>query len=98
MRFAMIYIRKKWAAAIILLALFILVYMVVIFIQQQSMINANKDKIEAVNDQVSEQQVLQQKLQDENKNALTDQSIEHIAREILGMVKPGEKVYIETEN
>jgi cell division protein FtsB len=76
----------------------VIVYMAVLLIQQQSVINANKAKINAVNDKISQESVNQQKLQDENANALSDQTIERIAREILGMVKPGEKIYIEADN
>jgi cell division protein FtsB len=35
-----------------------------------------------------------QKLEEMIKNASTDESIEKMAREQLGLVKPGEKVYI----
>ncbi|MDF2890464.1 MAG: Septum formation initiator [Clostridia bacterium] len=35
-----------------------------------------------------------QKLEEMIKNAATDESIEKMAREQLGLVKPGEKVYI----
>jgi cell division protein FtsB len=90
---------KKWTTvAVLAVPAIISAYLLVIFIQQQSFLDDNKEKLDAIKKKVDEQQILQQKLLDENQNALTDESIERIAREILGMVKPGEKVYIETDD
>ena len=90
--------RKKLISVIVVLMLAVIVYMSVLFIQQQSMISANKAKLDQINDKMSQEKVLQQKLQDDNANALSDETVERIAREVLGMVKPGEKIYIQADN
>ena len=90
--------RKGLISIIVILMLVIMGYMSVLFIQQQSMIDANKTKIDLMSAKVNEELALQEKLKNEKDNLLTTESIERIAREVLGMVKPGEKIYIEADN
>lgn len=89
--------RKGLISIIVILMLVIMGYMSVLFIRQQSMIDANKTKIDLMSAKVNEELALQEKLKNEKDNLLTTESIERIAREVLGMVKPGEKIYIEAD-
>jgi cell division protein FtsL len=89
--------RKGLISIIVLLMLVIIGYMCVLLIQQQSMIDANKAKISQANSKINEELVLQDKLKYEKDHLLTSESIERIAREVLGMVKPGERIYIEAD-
>lgn len=77
----------------LLITLF-LVYAVITLINQQATIG-KLSKIHAEKTETLESINLEnQKLVKMIENASTDESIEKMAREQLGLVKPGEKVYI----
>jgi len=89
--------RKGLISIIVLLMLVIMVYMSVLFIKQQPLIDANNKRIDQIDAKINAELVLQDKLKSEKNNLLTSENIERIAREVLGMVKPGERIYIEAD-
>jgi cell division protein FtsB len=89
--------RKGLISIIALLMLVIMGYMSVLLFQQQAMLDAKKAEFTQIQVKINEELVLQDKLKNEKDNLLTNENIERIAREVLGMVKPGEKIYIESD-
>lgn len=72
----------------------ILVYLVIVLISQQKMINMTVNENKDIKYKLSEEQKLNEELKDEQSIMNTDEFFEKIAREILGYVKKNEKVYI----
>ncbi|MBE6764904.1 MAG: septum formation initiator family protein [Ruminococcaceae bacterium] len=70
----------------------LVVYAVIILIQQQSSINAKKDELAAIEAQIEAQKLQTEELEEilENNN---DEYIIRMAREELDLVFPGERVY-----
>ncbi|HHV99947.1 MAG TPA: septum formation initiator family protein [Clostridiaceae bacterium] len=86
---------KKTRLIFIALALFI-VYFTVTFIEQQNMINAKSKQIETINQKIAEEQKINEELNKNIEIIGSDEYIEKVARERLGMVKSGEKLFIDT--
>ncbi len=77
------------------LVLAVCVYVAVIFIQQRVTL-AKCGKVAAeYKDKISAAQLEQQRLEDELKQAGTDEYLERIARDKLGLVKANERVFID---
>lgn len=72
---------------IILIAIFVISY-----IRQEITMNKIQKEIAAKQTQLNELESKNKKLQDEVNQSSTDQYIERMARERLGMIKEGEKV------
>lgn len=58
-------------------------------------ISDKKDEIEAMNQQIYEQQVHNQQLRESADQELTEAEIADIARQKLGYAYPGERVFID---
>jgi len=86
---------KKTKLVFIALALFF-VYFVVTFIEQQNMINSKSKQIETINQKIAEEQKINEELNKNIEIIGSDEYIEKVARERLGMVKSGEKLFIDT--
>ncbi|WP_368235288.1 septum formation initiator family protein [Clostridium perfringens] len=78
---------------IILIAILVISYVR----QELTMNKINKD-IEAKQTQLNELQDKNKKLQDEVNQSSTDEYIERMARERLGMIKDGEKVITNSDS
>lgn len=70
----------------------LMVYAVIILIQQQSSINAKKDELAAIEAQIEAQKLQTEELEEILENN-DDDYIIRMAREDLGLVFPGERVY-----
>ncbi|NLC68724.1 MAG: septum formation initiator family protein [Clostridiaceae bacterium] len=86
--------RLKWGLlAIIALS----VYFLFIIIDQQSIIDAKEEEIKNIQAKINEELNTNKKLLEQKEMLGSDEYIEQVAREELGMVKPGEKIYIDIE-
>ncbi len=86
--------RVKWFRII---ALVLSIYFVYLCVGQQSQLNEIGSEAEAVRVKLTQVQELNAALKEE-RNALNDRRyVEKLAREELGLVKPGEVPYIMTE-
>ena len=84
--------RTVWIAAFIfMMAAF---YMICILIGQQSLIRANREKIAYYREVKTQETEKQTILTEKGETILTDEYIEKLAREKLGLIIPGEKVFI----
>ena len=83
----------KNVVTIILIAIFCISY-----IRQEITMNKIQKEIEAKQTQLNELESKNKKLQDEVNQSSTDQYIERMARERLGMIKEGEKVITNSDS
>ncbi len=71
------------------------IYALFHFIDLRSQIADKRNEIEAMNEQIYEQQVINQQLQEFAGTELTEAEIADIARQKLGYALPGERVFID---
>ena len=87
--------KKKKINLILLVAMSgILVYFAVTFVKQQEEINMIENQMKVLKDRIEKEKAVQEELLEQQNIIETDEFIEKIAREKLGMVKPGEKIFI----
>jgi cell division protein FtsL len=72
-----------------------LAYAVFTFFDQQKLIDDKRFELIQVKDEIEAGQKDLSELEKEKDMLMTDESLEKIAREKLGMVKPGERVFID---
>ena len=71
------------------------IYVVSIFISQQETLNSYKAEVNSYDEKIAEAKEEQASLQDMKNNVDSNEYIEDIAREKLGMYLPNERVYID---
>ncbi|MEN8907628.1 MAG: septum formation initiator family protein [Clostridiales bacterium] len=74
------------------------IFFSVIYIEQQTLIDKKLNDLNRVEDNIEKEKQISAELEKEKLKLNTDDYIERIARNKLGMVKPGEKVYIDINN
>ncbi|MDR1438800.1 MAG: septum formation initiator family protein [Clostridiales bacterium] len=89
---------RKTKANPILKVLFILLlaYLAINLINQQQLIETRQGELSAVESKIAESERLRAELEREKEMIMSDESLEKIARAKLGMIKPGERVFIDT--
>ena len=89
------YIRKDRTTGIIILIMSLAcIYMIYILASQQGLISANSSRILNYQRLLEIENEHNAALQEKNATLMSDENIEKWARERLGLVKPGEKVFI----
>lgn len=71
----------------------VIAYFVFSIFSQQSIISENNAEIASLNEQISEKQIEIERLEQEYANIDSDEYIERMAREKLGLVQANERVY-----
>lgn len=71
------------------------VYFVTTFIDQQISINRYNSQIEMYKADIANKEALTKYYDQQQDNVETDEYIEHVARESLGLVKPYEKIFVD---
>jgi len=74
------------------------VYVVFIFIQQQNALNSYRQQEQYYLKRIEEEQRKAEELKRLEAVYNTDEYTEKIARDKLGLVKPGEKIFIDASN
>jgi len=77
------------------LFILLIVYLSINLVNQQQLIDDKNSELAAVEAKIAAELKLQDELQQEKDMLLSEESIEKIARDRLGMVKPGERVFID---
>lgn len=85
--------RKTRFGIFIMLAIF--VYMAYIFVNQQRLLYAKKQELSKIENKFSEEEKINEELNMELEMIQSDEYIEKVAREKLGMVKRNERVYVD---
>ena len=71
------------------------VYALFNFFSLRSQISAKRNEIDAMNEQIYEQQIINQQLRESAGVELTEAEIADIARQKSGYALPGERVFID---
>ena len=79
----------------IIIILIVLSYFIYILINQQKTLNSYKSEQDYVSSQIQDQQEYKNELADIEANINSDEYIEQIARDKLGMYFPNERVYVD---
>lgn len=87
--------RKKSKAGLFILLIFML-YFAWEMMGQQKILYTKGVALEKLQDKVSEEQKVNEGLKKEQENMNSDEYVEKVAREKLGMVKKGERVFVDT--
>ncbi len=75
----------------------LIVYFTVTFIRQQEEISVIQSEMRALKYKIAQEQETHDELLEQKSKANTDEFIENIAREKLGMVKAGERLFIDAD-
>lgn len=70
----------------------------IVFIKQQITINRNNNEIKTINEQIEAENNKAKEIKEKEKQYATDEYVEQIARDELGLVKPDEKVFVDSGN
>jgi len=84
--------RPRW---FILIVLIVIVNYFYILYEQQKMIDSKKAQLNEIQAKIAEETENNEYLKKEKEMVLTDEYIEKIARERLGLISPGEKIYVD---
>ena len=71
------------------------VYFAYVFIDQQKVLYAKEIEMNSIQMKIEEEMKLNEELKKQKEMLGSDEYVEKIAREKLGMVKPGEKIFID---
>lgn len=80
------------------LLLVVFVIVAITFIRQQGEINDYNDKIKEINSQINYEQEHSKELQEKDELYSSDDYIEKVARDELGLVKADEKVFVDANS
>jgi cell division protein FtsB len=75
----------------------LIVYFVVTYFKQQDEILMIQTQIKALEHRISKEEAIQDELLEQQTIIETDEFVEKIAREKLGMVKEGERLFIDMD-
>lgn len=78
-----------------IICLFIIPYFIVTLINQKMMINERREVIKKYENRISDAKLEQQTLNEELNNVHSDEYLEKLAREKLGLVKPNDRVFVD---
>ncbi len=91
--------RKKKSINITnIISIALIIYFGYTFFNQQLAINKYNSQIEMYKKEIESKQNLVEYYNNKNENITTDEYIESVAREKLGLVKPYETVYVDANN
>ncbi|HHW31415.1 MAG TPA: septum formation initiator family protein [Clostridiaceae bacterium] len=88
--------RKKPMLSLILVTGFF-IYFIITLIEQQRIINFKNNEAKNIRAKIQSEMQLNEELKKFKENLYSDEYIEKIAREKLGMVKPGEKIFFDID-
>jgi len=91
--------RKRSYINLIMLVLMtgLFVYFLATFIKQQEEISLIRAEMRSMEQKIAKEQEIHEELLEQANQVDSDEFIERIAREKLGMVKEGERLYIDAD-
>ncbi len=75
--------------------LFLCIYIVFVFVEQQIYLSKCSDVSKSYEEKIAEVKLEQQRLEDELDKADTDEYLERMAREKLGLIKANERIFVD---
>lgn len=88
--------RKKSLNMIHVISIAFIIYFAITFFDQQLKLNKYNSQIEMYTKEIEAKQNLVEYYNNKNENIASDEYIESVAREKLGLVKPYETVYVDS--
>ncbi|HHY24841.1 MAG TPA: septum formation initiator family protein [Clostridiaceae bacterium] len=79
----------------LLILIAFMLYFLFIIVDQQKILDSKEEAMKNIQAKVEEEIVINEELKRQKEILDTDEYIEKVAREKLGMVKPGEKIFID---
>jgi len=89
--------KKRLNPLILILMSGLIAYFIVTYIRQEEEFSLIRSELRAIEHKIKQEEQAQEKLLEQQNKAGTDEFIESIAREKLGMVKPGERLFVDSE-
>lgn len=89
--------KKRLSPLVLIFMSGLIVYFIVTYIRQQEEFSHVRTELRAIEYKIKQEEQVQEKLLEQQSKAGTDEFIESIAREKLGMVKPGERLFVDSE-
>ncbi len=87
--------RKRKAGLEIFILIGLFLYFTYIIFDQQAILDKRIAEMKDIEQKIEEEKVLHEELLREKENINSDEYIERIAREKFGLVKSGEKVFVD---
>lgn len=87
--------KKKGSTFGIFILLAIFIYLSYIFINQQKLLYAKNLELNKIESKISDEEKLNEELGMEKETIQSDEYIEKVAREKLGMVKKDERIFMD---
>jgi cell division protein FtsL len=87
--------KNKKSSFGIFILLFIFIYLSYIAVNQQKLLYAKNLELDKIENKIEDEAKLNGELTKESEMIQSDEYVEKIAREKLGMVKKGERVYVD---
>lgn len=88
-------VKKKKISITGILFVFVTIYFVVTFVNQQTSITKYKSQIDMYKSDISNKEKLAKYYNEKQNNVKSDGYIEQVARETLGLVKPYETIFVD---
>ncbi len=86
--------KKKLSPLVIIFMTGLIVYFLVTFFQQRDEISIIVSEMRVLQNKIDQEKETQEKLLEQQSKLESDEFIESIAREKLGMVKSGERLFV----
>lgn len=90
--------KRKKSRFGLLVFLCLLIYFTYVIINQQRELNAKFAELNSIKEKIRQEKELEKQLKREKAKINSDEYNEKIAREKLGMVRSGEKVFVDIGN
>lgn len=89
--------KKRMNPLVLIIMSGLIFYFIITLIQQQDEISAIRAQMQMLEHKISQERENQEKLLEQKSKANTDEFIESIAREKLGMVREGERLFVDSD-
>lgn len=86
--------QKKFSLISIFILIFT-IYCIFLYQNQSSLLKNKQSELSELKTKLNEEKKLQSQLQDRLKNIDTDEEMQNIARHKLGLVKQGERIFVD---
>lgn len=89
-------VKKKVKMNFIMIIFFVaLIYITYLLVQQQTVLNSYVEETEYYKSKIEYEEAINEKLREMKELYSSDVYIEEVARDKLGLVKPGEKIFVD---
>lgn len=87
--------KRKSSTAGALIVIAFIVYFSYLIVEQQEIITNKLRALEEIENKISQEELIHKELEKEKEMLESEEYIEKIARKKLGLVKPGEKIFVD---